>query len=86
MGSYLKGLHVTVHPLLVLNADQVMVFLEGSDKYGIIEVHNLDLNANQSSTIRKRLIKHIISIHPLSSARVSKKLNSELRVRVLDLK
>ena len=40
-GTFLKGDHLIIHPILGLTGDQVSQFKEGSDDYGAIEVHCL---------------------------------------------
>ena len=45
VGTMLNGIHLVIHPLLVLTADQIVKFKEGDNCYGAIEVHNLDEQA-----------------------------------------
>ena len=59
LGALLKGVHLIIHPLLVLTADQVVKFLEGTDDYGAIEVHNLDDLAGTTEAYRKQFVKRL---------------------------
>lgn len=56
MGTMLKGVHLIIHPLLVLTADQVVKFLEGTDDYGNIQVHNLDDLAGTTPEYRRNFV------------------------------
>ena len=57
--ALLKGVHLIIHPLLVLTADQVVKFLEGTDDCGAIEVHNLDDLAGTTEAYRKQFVKRL---------------------------
>ena len=59
MGTMLKGVILVIHPLLVLTADQVIRFREGSDSFGSIEAHHLD---NFATKDRKQFVKHICNM------------------------
>ena len=59
MGTMLRAVHLIVHPLLVLTADQVVKFLEGTDAYGAIEVHNLDDLAGTTEEYRRQFVKRL---------------------------
>ena len=45
IGMLLKEIHLTVHPLLVLTADQIKQFSCGLDEFGQNDTHNLDTEA-----------------------------------------
>ena len=62
LGTFLRGIHVIVYPLLVLTADQVLRFLEGTDTFGSIEAHNLDEQGTVLSKWRKKFIDHLSNI------------------------
>ena len=41
VGTLWKGIHLIIHPLLVLSVGQVLRVIEGVIDYGSIEVHDL---------------------------------------------
>jgi len=41
-GTYARGVHLVIHSILALTADQVLKFPDGTDKYGAIDTHNMD--------------------------------------------
>ena len=51
LGTFLKGVHLIIHPILVLTGNQVTRFKEGSDDYVVIEVNNLDGVADKSPIV-----------------------------------
>jgi len=56
----LKDVILVIHPLLVLTADQVIRFREGSsDSFGAVEAHHLD---NFSNKEHKQFVKHISNL------------------------
>ena len=62
IGTLLKGIHLIVHPLLVLTADQTAKFASGSDEFGQIGVHNLDEEGAVSREYRDRFTKYILMV------------------------
>ena len=53
LGTYARAVHLVIHPILALTADQVLKFMEGTDKYGAIDAHNMDASPN---ALRKQII------------------------------
>ena len=45
--TYARLIHLVLRPILALTADQVPKFLEGSDRYGSTDAHNMDLIPNE---------------------------------------
>ena len=68
--TMLRGVHLIVHPLLVLTADQVASFQRGSQDHGTIVVINLDQQASRSRTFLDAIIKLITSLPKLTSSTV----------------
>ena len=62
VGTYLKVVHLIIHPILALTGDKISRFNEGSRDYGVIEVYNLESHANSSATIRNRIMPHLLQI------------------------
>ena len=56
LGIILKGVHEISHPILALTADQVLKFATEVNKFGEVEVHNLDA---ASSAHLKRIATRI---------------------------
>ena len=53
LGTYARAVHLVIHPILALTADQVLKFMEGTDKYGAIDAHNMDASPK---ALRKQII------------------------------
>mgnify|MGYP005726043589 CR=1 FL=1 len=72
IGTMLRGVHLVVHPLLALTADQVPNFRTGSERFGPISAHNLDELASGFSgkRYRSRLLKYLLGISPETSRTV----------------
>ena len=68
LGTMLNGIHLVMHPLLVLTADQIVKFQQGDDRFGAIEVHNLDEQASRSTAYRKKLIERMEGLLPSSTS------------------
>ena len=58
MGTIFKAIHLVIHPLLALTADQVNAFKEANEAYGAFEVHNMDMHASKLCVVLKRIIQH----------------------------
>ena len=62
-GTMLKGIHLILHPLLVLTADQIAKFASANQDYGQVSAHNLDEHSLSSGDYRSRLIKFLASVN-----------------------
>ena len=56
-----RGIHVVVHHLLTLTADQAAAFEEGNNAYGSIQDHNFDAQASKSKTVRRKIIHRMLA-------------------------
>jgi len=70
LGRCLKGIHVIIHLLLVLMADQAPSFQTGNEEYGVIEVHNLDERAFMLSSHSRDIIQRIIGLHKYTTSTI----------------
>ena len=68
MGTMFLGIHLIVHPLLALTADQVLLFMEGNESNGVIEVHNMDEHAARSKHVRKRIMLRMLGMKRSTSS------------------
>ena len=62
IGTMLRGIHVIIHPLLVLTADQMSKFTCASSAFGPVSAHNLDEQASSCGHFRDRLIEYLLAI------------------------
>lgn len=67
-----EGVHLIVHPLLALTADQVPKFRNGTHRFGPISAHNPGKLASGLSAYpyQARLIKYLLVIPPDTSRTV----------------
>ena len=66
----LRGVHLIIHPLLVLTADQVASFQECCMSYGAFVVINLDEQASRSATFLDAIIKFFTTLKRRTSTTV----------------
>ena len=69
-GTIMKGIHVIIHPLLALTADQHTAFVSGNEAFGKIEVHNLDEQAAKSLYVRKKIMQRLLDLKRSSSTTI----------------
>jgi superfamily II DNA helicase RecQ len=69
-GLMLAGVHLIVHPLLTLTADQVAAFSKCSDNHGSVVVINLDEQASRSSTFQQSIVDLITGLPKSTSTTV----------------
>ena len=60
--TMLRGIHLILHPLLVLTADQMSKFSGWTDRFSPVSAHNLDDHASTSAAHRKRLVHYLIAL------------------------
>ena len=63
----LGTIHVILHPLLVLTADQDATFRSGLDDFGTISVINLDEEASASFAHQKKVVEVLAGIRTSTS-------------------
>ena len=70
IGTMFRGIHLIIHPLLVLTADQIMKFSCASTSHGAVMAHNLDEQASASRAHRNHLMKFLLDLGPDTSRTV----------------
>ena len=66
LGTLLRGIHLIVHPLLVLAADQVTNFSSASGGYGSVSAVNLD-DAGSTEAASEHLVRQLLNVGPRTS-------------------
>ena len=69
LGTLLRGVHLIIHPLLVLAADQMQKFGEGSFDFGTVACVNVD-NAVKDHTRRTDLLTRLAALRRSTSSTV----------------
>jgi hypothetical protein len=69
-GTMFRGIHLIIHPLLVLTADQITKFTCASTRHGSVMAHNCDEQASSSRAHRDRLMQHLLDVGPDTSRTV----------------
>ena len=59
----LKGIHLILHLLLVLTADQMTKFTSANCDYGQVSAHNLDEHSLSSGNYWSRLLKFLSAVN-----------------------
>ena len=62
VGTMHGGIHLVVHPLLVLAADQVKRSSSANEAFGLVEAHNLDEEVGLSKVFLDRLVRYLRDI------------------------
>ena len=66
LGTMLRGIHLVMHPLLVLAADQAGKFTNSSCVHGSISALNLD-DAGSTEASREILVRQLLAVAPQTS-------------------
>ena len=61
-GTMFRGIHLSVHPLLVLTADQITKFTCALTSHGTVMAHNLDEQASASRAYCNHLMKYLLDV------------------------
>ena len=69
-GTMSRGIHLVVHLLLVMTADQISKLTCASAAFGSVSAHNLDEQASSGRHFQDRLIKYLLDISPDTSRTV----------------